>query len=134
MLEIFTEELVTILTLALILVGTFAGAYVIRLFHEKVKTSDLYLRYEFVFLTLDDVVTDIVMRLAFAEADLSRYRLEAERTGRDIRLVAAMDWVNTFTTSHGIELDEELIVSTIESKLAQLKLNGNIPPTEPTTN
>ena len=127
MIQTFSTELVGLLTLALIVLGSLASIFVVKVVIPRYEASDFYKRYGFVLEALDDVVTDIVLRIAFAPGDLSRYQAEAERTGRDVRLVAAMDLVDRFTSEHNIDLDEEFIISKIEARLASLKDDGFIP-------
>lgn len=124
--EAFTPELIGLLSLALIVLGTLAVVFYHKAIKPRVLSSDFYKRYGMVLAALDSVVTDTVMRVAFAKEDLSDFEAEAEETGRDVRLVAAIYLIDRFTSDLGIELDEELIVSKIEAKLVQLKDDGVI--------
>lgn len=78
----------------------------------------------------DAVVSDTVMRLAFSGEDLSHFEQEAEESGRDIRLVAAIYLIDQWTSARGYDIDEERIISAVEARLAEGKHDGIIPRAE----
>lgn len=130
----FDSELLAILTLAVIVLGTMAVLFFHRVIKPRVEESLFWQKYHTVFRALDEVVTNTVLRIAFAHEDLSAFEDTAKRTGRDVRLVAAMWLVNEFTNAHGIEIDEETIVSSIEGKVALLKKAGLLPSSQVAVN
>ena len=126
-----SANFVSLLTLLLIVVGVLGSLFYIKVLQPRYLASEFYKRYGLVVGSLGQVVTDIVLRLAFSKEDLSQYEDEAKKTGRDIRLVAAIHLVNNYTNAHGIQLDEELIISTIEATLVKAKAAGLIPANNP---
>lgn len=127
MAELFQNELLQILTLALVVLGVVAAIVYRSIIRPRFEQTQFFERFGFVLALLDNVVTDVVLRLAFSKEDLSAFENRARETGRDARLVAAIYLIDRWSTNLGIRLDEEYVVSAIESKLAQLKDEGLIP-------
>ena len=111
-----------LITGLLILLGVGGGVFYLRVLRPRVEANEWYKKYSFALHFIEEFVSQTVLRLAFSPEDLSAYQDEASRTGRDVRLVAAYHWVDDYTTSLGIELDENHIITLIEAKLAEFKV------------
>lgn len=125
--EALAPELLGLLSLAIIVIAIILITVYHRMVVPLIEGSEFLNRYRLVIETLDQVASNTAMRIAFNHEDLTRFEKAAQATGRDVRLVAAMHLVNRYTEEHGIQLDEEYIVSTIEARLADLKERGIIP-------
>jgi len=125
--ELFLPELVMLAQLLLVILGAALIVAFYRYAKPRIEESQFFQQYHSILVVLDEVVTATVMRIAFSHEDLSDFEQEAAETGRDVRLVAAMHLIDRFTKQHGIDLDEEFIVSKIEAKLELLKQDGIIP-------
>lgn len=125
--DLFLPELVTLAQILLVILGASLMVVYFRYAKSRLDESHFFQQYHSILVVLDEVVTATVMRIAFSHEDLSKFEQEAAETGRDVRLVAAMHLIDRFTEQHGIDLDEEFIVSKIEAKLEQLKQDGIIP-------
>lgn len=125
--EYVMPEVNAILTLVLMVLGVLGSVAFIKVIRPAIERNDFYQRYRVVLDALEEVITVTVLRLAFSHEDLSDFEEDAKRTGRDVRLVAAIYLVDKFTKQFNIEIDEEHIVSRIEARLELLKQEGIIP-------
>lgn len=118
-----------------IVIAIFIGLVVVWLTWLKpLLEKTAFFKTHLLFLAeLETVIGNVVVSIAFAPGDLSKYQDEATAKGWDIRLVAAVHIVDSWAATYGINLDEQYVVSVIEAKLALYKSSGTIPRASPLT-
>ena len=127
MFDLLAPENVGILNLLLVVVALIITTIVVRRIVPAIQSNPTYIEYKDDIDNFQQVVTDTVLRLAFTGEDLSDFEEEAEETGRDIRLVAAIYLIDQWTSDRGYDIDEERIVSAVEARLAEMKHLGIVP-------
>lgn len=127
MFSVFAPELLAIITgIAILLITGVIVFYNVNIL-PRIQASEFFKRYEVLMSTVYQVVSDTVLRIASTDEDLTRFEEQARETGRDVRLVAAMYYIDRYTTNTlGLQIDEEYIISMVEARLAELKNNGVI--------
>jgi len=119
MLEALSPLLILVLEAALAALALFALITVLRIVRERPELESLLDQYSWLF----EVVGDVVVRVAFhvTEEELAQYQLEAENTGRDIRLVIAYREVMQIAAEHGVEVDLNHVIGLVERRYQELK-------------
>jgi hypothetical protein len=127
MFDVLSPEFHNIVVYGSVIVLTILVALLVLFVVPAYRKSEFYQRNKVALDMIGEVVTNVVMRIAFSGEDLAVFEEEAMATGRDVRLVAAIHYIDEWTTSLGYDIPEETIISFVERRLEELKQAGIIP-------
>lgn len=126
LLKVFTPELLNLVATLAILILTPFLIFVLTRVVPAYRASEFAKTHGILATQFLQVVSETVMRLAFSNEDLEQFQEEADAKNRDVRLVAAIHWIDAWSKSVHFDIDEERIISAIEARLAELKDKGVI--------